>query len=224
MVHPKFNIQNRMKTSFWRRGAYTALGVALTIVGLLAYVRFATSAVRYDNPYTVPQEPVAIIFGAGVRPGGRLSPMLADRVEAGIQLYQEGRVRKLLMTGDNSRIDYDEVTAMQRFAEERGVPTEDITLDYAGFNTYDSCYRARAIFGVENAILVTQRYHLPRAVYTCRQLGIRAVGLGTPDWERYPRVMGPYSMREALATLNALWEVHITRPEPTFLGPFEGLD
>lgn len=213
-----------MRTHLWRRGAYATFGATLIIIGLLVYVRLSTSSLRYDDPDSVPQEPVAIIFGAGVRPGGRLSPMLADRVEAGIHLYQTGRVRKLLMTGDNSRADYDEVTAMQRFAEERGVPAEDITLDYAGFSTYESCYRAQAIFGIEQAVLVTQQYHLPRAVYTCRRLGVHAVGLGTPDWERYPRVMGTYSVREALATLNALWEVHITRPEPTFLGPFEGLD
>jgi vancomycin permeability regulator SanA len=150
--------------------------------------------------------------------------MLADRVQAAARLYQEGRAAKLLMTGDNSSTDYNEVEPMRRYAMELGVPAEDITLDYAGFSTYESCYRARDIFGVRRAVLVTQRYHLPRAVYTCQQLGIDAVGLGTADWSVYhPALMVRYTLREALATLNAMWQIHITRPLPTFLGPFEGI-
>jgi vancomycin permeability regulator SanA len=113
---------------------------------------------------------------------------------------------------------------MQRYAQELGIPAEHITLDYAGFSTYESCYRARAIFGVEQAVLVTQRFHMPRALYTCRQLGIDAVGLGTPDWKSYHGVLIlRYTVREVLATLNAVWQVHITRPLPTYLGPFEGI-
>jgi vancomycin permeability regulator SanA len=150
--------------------------------------------------------------------------MLADRVGAAAELYRLGRVQKLLMTGDNSRVDYDEVSAMRSYAADLGVPEGDITLDYAGFRTYDSCYRARAIFGVEQAILITQRYHLPRAVYTCRQMGVEALGLGTPDWGVYSEaLLVQYSMREALATAQALWEVHISHPLPMFLGPFEGI-
>lgn len=199
-----------------------AAGTLVLLVGN-GYVWLFTGAQRFAALEDVPNTRVALIFGAGVRPDGRLSPMLADRVSAGIALYQAGSVQKLLMTGDNSRAEYDEVTAMQRFAIERGIPEADITLDYAGFSTYESCYRAREIFGVTAAVLITQRYHLPRAVYTCRQLGVAAVGFGTPDWERYPGVMLRYASREWLATLNALWEVHVTRPLPTFLGPFEGI-
>ena len=89
---------------------------------------------------------------------------------------------------------------------------------------YDSCYRARVIFGITHAVLVTQRFHLPRALYTCLQLGVDAVGLGTPDWGVYSSgVMAYYSVRESLATFKALWDLHITRPPPTFLGPFEGI-
>jgi vancomycin permeability regulator SanA len=197
--------------------------IALLLVAL-GYVAETTAAFRFETASAVPPAPVAIVFGAGVRPDGRLSRMLADRVRGGVELYQAGRVTKLLMTGDNSRVDYDEVTAMKRYAVELGVPAEDVALDYAGFSTYESCYRARPIFGVTAAVLVTQRYHLPRAVYTCRQLGVAAVGLGTPDWDRYgERVMLPYTLREIVATLNALLQVHITHPPPTFLGEFEGL-
>jgi vancomycin permeability regulator SanA len=202
------------------------LAIAAIIVAgaLVGYVVQNTSSYRYAQIAGAPPAPVAIVFGAGVRQDGTLSPMLADRVTAAVQLYQAGTIQKILMTGDNSRVGYDEVTAMRRYAVEHGVPFGDITLDYAGFSTYDSCYRARAIFGVTRALLVTQGYHLPRAVYTCRQLGVEAEGVGTPDWQRYPlRMMGPYVAREALAILKGLWQIHITHPQPTFLGPFEGI-
>lgn len=204
--------------------AVILLCLPLLLALLPMYVAAATNGQRYNSVAQTPSERIAIVFGAGVRPDGRLSRMLADRVNAAVELYQLGRARKLLMTGDNSRAEYDEVTAMRRYAVERGVPEEDITLDYAGFSTYESCYRARAIFGVTQAVLVTQRYHLPRAVYTCRQLGVEAIGLGTPDWGEYPQaLLLTYTARETLATLKALWDVHITRPPPTFLGPFEGI-
>jgi vancomycin permeability regulator SanA len=197
---------------------------AVTALLLIGYVWVATNNNRYGDPSRVPDERVAIVFGAGVLPDGSLSPMLADRVEAAVNLYRSGQVQKLLMTGDNSSPDYDEVSAMKRYAIGRQVPAADITLDYAGFSTYESCYRARAIFGVAQAVLVTQRYHLPRAVYTCRALGVDAVGLGTPDWGTYTDgLMAEYSAREALSTLKALWQVHVLRPPPTFLGPFEGI-
>ena len=191
---------------------------------LLRYVALTTQQERFDDPAAVPSRPVAIVFGAGLRRDGRPTRMLADRIQAAVTLYQGGRVGKLLMTGDNSSVDYDEVTAMRQYAIERGVPAADIVLDYAGFRTYDSCYRAREIFGVSEAVVVTQRFHLPRAVYTCRALGVEAIGLGTPDWGAYSsRLMSRYAVREAIATLNALWEVHIAHPNPRFLGPFEGL-
>jgi vancomycin permeability regulator SanA len=207
---------------------YLARFMLLVLVLLTApvvYVVVATSSYRYDDLSAIPPVQVAIVFGAGLRRDGQPSPMLADRVRAATQLYQLGRVRKILMTGDNSRVEYDEVSAMRRYAVELGVPPGDITLDYAGFSTYESCYRAPVIFGVRQAVLITQRYHLPRAVYTCRDLGVEAFGLGASDWGRYGvGVMLPYASREALATIKALWQIHIVRPQPTFLGPFEGLD
>jgi vancomycin permeability regulator SanA len=200
-----------------------ALALSLPMLGLW-YVGWATAGQRYERTADVPPVRVAIVFGAGLAPSGRPSPFLADRVRAAADLYRAGRVQKLLMTGDNSRADYDEVSAMRGYALSLGVPEGDITLDYAGFDTYDSCYRAGPIFGVDDAVLITQRYHLPRAVYLCRALGIHAVGLATPDWERYHwRIMVPYMVREALASIKALWEVHLTRPLPTFLGPYEGI-
>ena len=190
-----------------------------------------TAPYRYGDPARVPERPVAIVFGAGVV-NGALTPALADRVRGAVALYQRGRVSKILMTGDNSRQDYDEATAMGRYAVTLGVPQQDITLDYAGFSTYESAYRARDIFGVRQATLVTQGYHLPRAVYTCRQLGIDAVGLWQPDWLYEPARMAVhyslgqkifYTGRELLAAWKALWQIHVTHPTPTFLGPYEGI-
>ncbi|MEG4445567.1 ElyC/SanA/YdcF family protein [Microcoleus sp. AT9_B5] len=188
------------------------------------YVRLVTSKYRYSDIANVPAEPIAIVFGAGVWEDGTPSPMLADRVQAAVDLYKAGRVDKLLMTGDNSTVDYNEVQAMQDYAEAQGVPINNIVLDYAGFSTYESCYRAKEIFGITQAVLVTQNFHLARAVYTCRRLGIEAIGLGTPDWGKFrQKGMIRYSFREFLAVIKALWEVRVTRPEPTFLGPFEGI-
>jgi vancomycin permeability regulator SanA len=200
------------------------LSATLTPVALNFYVNTVTSSRRYTNAKQVPTERVAIVFGAGVYPNGTPSPMLGDRIYAAIELYKQGRVQKLLMTGDNSRKDYNEVLVMQRYAIERGVAEKDITLDYAGFSTYESCYRAKEIFGIQQAVLITQNFHLPRAVYTCNQLGINAIGLGTPDWGAYQnQTIIYYSFREKLSIIKALLEVHVTRPHPTFLGPFEGI-
>lgn len=210
----------------WRIGLAIASAIALTLMPLMfsAYIRLATRGDRYYDLDLVPNQPVAIVFGAGVWEDGSPTPMLADRVQAAVDLYKNGRVSKILMTGDNSTPYYNEVAAMQRYAEGQGIPREAITLDYAGFSTYESCYRAREIFGITHAVLVTQRFHLPRAVYTCHRMGIEAVGLGTPDWGKFrDDSMRYYTFREVLAGIKALWEVHISRPRPTFLGPFEGM-
>lgn len=192
---------------------------------LLAYVWRSTAPYRYERIGDVPAREVAIVFGAGLRRNGEPTRILAARVEAAIDLYQRGVVPKILMTGDNSSDNYDEVTAMRDYATTRGVPAQDITLDYAGFRTYDSCYRGRAIFGVERAVLVTQGYHLARAVYLCRALGMDVVGLGTPDWGVYSNaLMQRYTIRESIAILYSLLEVHTFRPAPTFLGPYEGIN
>lgn len=200
------------------------LGTILTPFILTVYIKIVTNNRRYFQAEKVPTEPVAIVFGAGVWADGTPTPMLADRVEGAVELYRLGRVNKILMTGDNATREYNEVVAMQQYAERLGVPSQDIKLDYAGFSTYESCYRAKVIFGVERAVLITQKYHLPRAVYTCNQLGIEAVGLGTPDWGKFrDDSMRFYTQREVLAVIKAILELHIIRPKPTFLGPFEGM-
>jgi vancomycin permeability regulator SanA len=212
----------------WRWFRRSLIGILLLVALPLVldyYVDWATSDLRFSNPQQVPPKSVAIVFGAAVYRNGQLSPMLAARVQQAVEAYRLGHVHKILMTGDNSRTDYDEVSTMKRYAIELGVPAEVIHLDYAGFSTYESCYRAREIFGVRDAIVITQGYHLPRAVYTCAHLGIEVVGLETDDRGIYPAaIMQRYVVREVFATGKALWDVHLWQPLPTFLGNYEGME
>lgn len=208
-----------------RRGLLGVVVLGALPSALALYMKWATREVRFSDPQQVPPKSVAIVFGAQVRPNGQLSPMLAARVRQAAEAYRAGRVQKILMTGDNSRTDYDEVTAMKSYAVELGVPANMIHLDYAGFSTYESCYRARDIFGVRDAIVITQGFHLPRAVYTCAHLGIDTVGLETDDRGAYStRTMRRHVTREMLAIAKALWDVHLWQPLPTFLGKYEGME
>jgi SanA protein len=190
------------------------LGIALAAFPFLwrALVKGVYSAHVY-TPATLsaPDEGrTAVVFGAAVYPGGRLSPVLRDRVETAVALYHRGQVDTLLMSGDNRADHYDEPGAMAAYARRRGVPATAIVADGAGLRTYDSCYRARRVFGVETAVLVTQAFHLPRAIFTCRQLGITAVGVAA-DLRPY-RGADWYETRETAATLVALWDVLWRRP------------
>ncbi len=165
----------------------------------------------FTDAAQVPAKPVAVVYGAGVR-NGQPSAVLYDRVAAAVALYEAGVVGKLLMSGDNRFANYNEPAAMRRTALQMGVPDEDIVLDLAGRSTYDTCYRAHAIFGVDAAVLVTQDFHLDRAITTCRALGIDAVGF-VADRRAY-RGMTWFQIREIGATLNAFVELFITRPTP----------
>jgi len=159
-------------------------------------------------------ERVAVVFGARVYPDGRLSPMLRDRVETAVQLYHAGKVDRLLLSGDNRFSNYDEPGRMAEYAVERGVPEAAIQTDYGGRRTYDTCYRAKDIFGLQSAILVTQRFHLPRALYTCRQIGLNAVGVAA-DLQPYARRSLVWSeLREVPALLAAAFDVARRAPPP----------
>jgi len=190
------------------------LCIALTF-GLPALLRWWTDA-RYKSSIfdvdDVPNRRVAIVFGAGVWPSGQLSAVLEDRMETAINLYNQGKVEKLLLTGDNSTIHYNEPGHMRQYALENGVPYTDIILDYAGRRTYDSCYRAKHIFCVDEAIVVTQAYHIDRALFTANSLGIDAVGVAA-DQRDYHYIQ-QYWWREVLATSLAWWQVTVSRPEP----------
>lgn len=165
----------------------------------------------HDTPASLPPQRVAIVFGAGIR-GERPTPVLYDRVASAANLYHAGVVQKLLMSGDNRFDDYNEPRVMRNVALELGVPEQDIVLDYAGRSTYDTCYRARDIFGVTRATLVTQRFHLDRALMICNALGVQAEGY--PADQRAYIAVWWNELREVAALVNALVQVYVTRPLP----------
>jgi vancomycin permeability regulator SanA len=186
---------------------------ALAIPGLarLASALFGLGR-EYDDLHAVAHHHVAIVFGAGVR-NGLPTPMLYDRVASAVELYQAGVVDKLLMSGDNRYIDYNEPEVMRQTALKLGVPERDIVLDYAGRSTYETCYRAGAIFGLSEAVLVTQRFHLDRAVMTCNQLGVQSVGY-VADRRTYGATRWWNTLREIPATLKAIIDLYVTKPLP----------
>ena len=160
------------------------------------------------------QRQVAIVFGAGLLRDGSPTPVLRDRVETAAELYFAGKVQKLLMSGDNRFVEYNEPGAMRAYALELGVPEDAIVLDYAGRRTYDTCYRAKEIFGIDQALLVTQRFHLPRALVICNGLGVAGEGVAA-DRRAYRRSsLGIWNLRELPATLVAFIDTFITRPLP----------
>jgi SanA protein len=167
----------------------------------------------------VRRERVAIVFGARIYPDGRLSPMLRDRVETAAALYQAGKVDKLLLSGDNRFEDYDEPGRMRDYALSLGVPDEDIQPDYAGRRTYDTCYRAQAVFDLESAILVTQDFHLPRALFTCERLGLDVVGVAADRQPYLLRSLAWSTLREIPAMTMALIDVIRHEPPPVLGEP-----
>lgn len=200
------------KRVIWLGIATVSAVVAVVLVWPWLVQRYTEK--RIYSVANVPTRQVAIVFGAAVYHDGRLSPMLRDRVETAVQLYKAGKVETLLFSGDNHVADYNEPAAMMRYAVERGVPASAIQPDYGGLRTYDSCYRARDIFGVKTAILVTQEFHLPRALFTCDRLGIDTIGVAA-DLQTYGlRSLGWSRTREVPALLVALLDVVRHRPPP----------
>ena len=191
----------------------------LFLLGLLVFFlpRIITSiyaAFKVHSVEDVLTEKVAIVFGAGLRRDGGPTAILRDRVETAAQLYFDGKVEKLLMSGDNRFVDYNEPEAMRQYARSLGVPDEVIVLDYAGRRTYDTCYRARHIFGVESAILVTQKFHLSRALFTCNALGVKAMGVEANNYYFLKRSRLYWNIREQFATVTAFWDVYFKKPLP----------
>ena len=165
----------------------------------------------------IPTAQVAIILAEDVRPDGTLSPMLADRLDAGLGLYYIGKVEKLLLSGDDPTTSQNEVQAMLDYVLAKGVPEEDVFTDRAGFGTYDSLIRARDTFKVKDALLVTQVFHLSRAVYTARALGIDATGVPA-DLQPYPGEWKDF-VRDWIAGVQTMVQLHLTHPEPNAPGP-----
>ncbi len=182
------------------------------------YTQIDHSGVCSEALYSVDRVPpkrVAIVFGAEVYSDGKPTAILKDRLEAAASLYMDRKVEKLLMSGDNSVTGYNEPEGMKNYAIGLGVPENDIVLDFAGLRTYDTCYRAVAIFDVEDVILVSQSWHLHRAIFTCNMLGVQAVGVPSDGPRHYSLERRVYwTVREIPATAVAFWEVLVSLPLP----------
>lgn len=164
----------------------------------------------------LPKADAILVLGAYVTPDGTLSHMLNDRLTVAHELYQMDKAEKLIVSGDHGRKAYDEVNAMKKFLMDKGIPDQDIFMDHAGFSTYESLYRARDIFKVKKVIIVTQEYHLMRAVFIGRELGIEAYGV-VSDKRDYVH-MDFYKIREIAARNKDFLMAKIIKPKPTFLG------
>lgn len=164
---------------------------------------------------TIERAPVVMVLGASVLRSGQPSDILADRLKVASEIYAAGLADKVLVSGDNGQDGYDEVNAMRKYLLAAGVASEDVFLDHAGFDTYDSVYRARHVFGVTNAIVVTQGYHLPRALYLADVVGIEVQGV-TSDLQPYVK-QAWFSARESLARVKAVGDV-LFGADPEYLG------
>ncbi|MGJ1506940.1 SanA/YdcF family protein [Sphingobacterium siyangense] len=194
--------------------------VALCIVALVVVVitnsnvRAKTDSVIFTELKDVPRTKVAIIFGAGIN-GDQPSRYLKDRLDAGISLYKNHKVDKILLSGDNGRDEYDELSVMKLYCQKNGIDTAKIYIDYAGFDSYSTMYRAKYIFNVDTAILVSQKYHLNRCVYLGDKLGIKSFGYSA-DRGAYPGYKY-YAFREKLSVAKAFLDVMRNR-KPKYLG------
>lgn len=202
----------------WR----TALALTALITVSLFLPKWIMLIFASPRTFTVDDAPaarVAIVFGAGLLPDGSAGPVLSDRVQTAVALYHRGKVEKLLMSGDNRFDHYNEPEAMRQDALQRGVPDEDIVLDYAGRRTYDTCYRAKAVFGVDSAVLVTQSFHLPRALFLCNWFGVESTGVEANNRYFLKRLRAFWNFRELFAVFQAAWDVIIAKPVPVLGAP-----
>lgn len=190
---------------------------ASILLGLNAYVKGVAKADIITPEEAVNLEDVdcIIVLGCLVKSDGSPSDMLSDRLERGIDLYKKGAAPKIIMSGDHGRADYDEVNAMKQIAVDSGIPSSDVFMDHAGFSTYESIYRAKEIFEADKIIIVTQEYHLYRALYIAEKLGIEAYGVNA-DYRTYWG-QSKRDVREILARCKDFCNM-IFKPEPTYLG------
>ncbi|MFJ9584392.1 SanA/YdcF family protein [Streptomyces acidicola] len=205
------------RTRAGQRRAVQVVMVLCVLALLPATWVFVAAGDRLRTTDSVPRTDVAVVFGAGLW-NSEPSPPLARRLDAAAELYRAGRIEVVLVSGDNSREDYDEPDAMRAYLTERGVPDARIVSDYAGFDTWDSCVRARKIFGVDRAVLISQGFHIRRAVALCEEAGVRSYGVGVADRRNVTWYYG--GVREIFAAGKAAVDV-VFEPDPRFLGPKE---
>lgn len=197
------------------------LGISLLVIILLSFLVHANIYVLKYNSFvydvkSVPTSTLALVFGGGMDGKDQMSAMQTDRVIKGIELYKTGKVKKIMMTGDDGSLRDDEVTAMKKYALENGVPEVDILVDPHGYRTYESCYRERFVYGITSTIVVSQAFHLPRILYFCRSFGIETVGV-MADLRPYGDSQTYSDIREIVARPKGWWQMAITKPLPLSL-------
>ena len=206
----------KLRLLLWLLCGLVILGIG-TVVAINSHVTNVGGAkiLSVEEAAALTDVDCIIVLGCQVKEDGTLSHMLRDRVEQGLTLYRQGAAPKLLMSGDHGTAGYDEVNAMKGYAVDAGVPSEDVFMDHAGFSTYETVYRAKEIFEADKVVIVTQEYHLYRALYIAEKLGIEAYGVPS-DFHVY----GGQSMRDAREVLARCkdWLMCIFKPEPTYLG------
>ncbi|MFC9277930.1 vancomycin high temperature exclusion protein [Streptomyces collinus] len=202
------------RTRRGRRLLVQSVMAACVLALLPATWLYVSTADRLRTTADVPRAEVAVVFGAGLW-DGEPSPYLAHRLDAAARLYRAGRIEVVLVTGDNSREDYDEPDAMRAYLTKHGVPARRIVSDYAGFDTWDSCVRARKIFGVDRAVLISQDFHIRRAVALCEAAGVESYGIGVAAKHDTTWYYG--GTREVFAAGKAALDA-VFRPDPRFLG------
>jgi len=192
------------------------LGItALTVINSVVKWSVRDRIISSEDAANLDDVDCILVLGCFVKENGQPSDMLHDRLRRGVELYDFGAAPKLLMSGDHGREGYDEVAAMKQFAVGEGIPSQDIFMDHAGFSTYESLYRAKEIFQAEKILIVTQEYHLYRAIHIANRLGMEAYGVSADYHTYYGQFMR--DLREVLARVKD-WAVCIFKPEPTFLG------
>lgn len=200
---------------FWL--IFAAVIMTLTVVGINLYIviKEKSRMISLEEASDFEADCI-VVLGAGIRDDGSPTWMLEDRIKIGDKLYQNHAADKIIMSGDHGRENHDEVNTMKKYAINEGIPSEDIFMDHAGFETYDSLYRARDIFGAKKVIIVTQEYHLYRALYIADRLGLEARGV-TSDLRFYSKKMAYWKFREYLARVKSFIKC-IVQPEPKYLG------
>jgi SanA protein len=197
----------------WSYAVWTVIVITGVIVTTNLGVYISTKPYLYDPNQAIPAAEAVLIPGAAIYGNGTLTPIFQDRVDIAVRLYDSKRVKKILVSGDNSTVSHNEVNAVLLYLRTKGIPDQDIFQDHAGFDTYSSMYRARAIFGVSSLLIATQSFHLPRSVFIARALGIEAYGVnadvGTVSFSN--------NIREMLADEKALLDI-LTHRTPKFLG------
>ncbi|MFH9813868.1 vancomycin high temperature exclusion protein [Streptomyces sp. NPDC017230] len=217
MRRPRLRRPRLPRTRDGRRRLVQAVMAGCVLALLPSTWMYVVTGDRLRTTADVPRTEVAVVFGAGLWEG-EPSPYLAHRLDAAAELYRAGRIEVVLVTGDNSREEYDEPDAMRAYLVRHGVPDGRIVSDYAGFDTWDSCVRAKKIFGVDRAVLISQGFHIRRAVALCQEAGVASYGVGVDDVHDVTWYYG--GAREILAAGKAALDA-VFEPDPHFLGPRE---